>query len=160
MNTSASVHRDARHKRHNGGVNYPLALAGRLRSMAMPIAIVAILGLLVTFIVSPLRTWVAQRDLVDSRSSQYAAYEEVNDALQDEVDALRTPEGVRQAVRDELGYLLPNERRVPLLKMPGASIDLPARWPYTMVASIVSLRESQRAGVERSNLDTYDPTRP
>ena len=128
--------------------------------MAMPIAIVAILGLTVTFLVVPFRTWMAQRDMLETRSGQYAAYEEVNDALQDEVDALRTPEGVRQAVREQLGYLLPNERRVPLLEMPNASVTLPARWPYTLVASIVSLRETQRSGVEQGNLDTYDPTRP
>jgi hypothetical protein len=103
---------------------------------------------------------MAQRDMVDVRSGQYAAYEEVNDALQDEIDALRTPEGVRQAVRDQLGYLLPDERRVPLLEMPNASVTLPARWPYTVVASIVSLRETQRSGVEQGNLDTYDPSRP
>ena len=128
--------------------------------MAMPIAIVAILGLTVTFLVVPFRTWMAQRDMLETRSGQYAAYEEVNDALQDEVDALRTPEGVRQAVREQLGYLLPNERRVPLLEMPNAAVTLPARWPYTLVASIVSLRETQRSGVEQGNLDTYDPTRP
>ncbi|MFZ9706373.1 MAG: FtsB family cell division protein [Ilumatobacteraceae bacterium] len=141
-------------------MNVPMLLAGRLRSMAMPIAIIAILGLTVTFLVVPLRTWIAQRDMVEIRSGQYAAYEEVNDALQDEIDALRTPEGVRQAVREQLGYLLPNERRVPLLEMPNASVTLPARWPYTLVASIVSLRETQRSGVEQGNLDTYDPTRP
>ena len=126
----------------------------------MPIAVISILGLTVTFLVVPIRTWMAQRDMVDVRSGQYAAYEEVNDALQDEIDALRTPEGVRQAVRDQLGYLLPDERRVPLLEMPNASVTLPARWPYTLVASIVSLRETQRSGVEQGNLDTYDPTRP
>ena len=126
----------------------------------MPIAVISILGLTVTFLVVPIRTWMAQRDMVDVRSGQYAAYEEVNDALQDEIDALRTPAGVRQAVRDQLGYLLPDERRVPLLEMPNASVTLPARWPYTLVASIVSLRETQRSGVEQGNLDTYDPTRP
>ena len=141
-------------------MNFPLLLANRLRSLAMPIAVISILGLTVTFLVVPIRTWMAQRDMVDVRSGQYAAYEEVNDALQDEIDALRTPAGVRQAVRDQLGYLLPDERRVPLLEMPNASVTLPARWPYTVVASIVSLRETQRSGVEQGNLDTYDPTRP
>ena len=141
-------------------MNFPLLLANRLRSLAMPIAVISILGLTVTFLVVPIRTWMAQRDMVDVRSGQYAAYEEVNDALQDEIDALRTPAGVRQAVRDQLGYLLPDERRVPLLEMPNASVTLPARWPYTLVASIVSLRETQRSGVEQGNLDTYDPTRP
>ena len=141
-------------------MNFPLALAGRMRSVIIPIAVLAVLAVLATFVVSPIRTWMAQQDLVESRSSQYAAYEEVNDALQDEIDALRTSDGVRQAVREQLGYLLPNERRVPLLEMPGAAVDLPARWPYTLVAGIVSLRETQRAGVEQGNLDTFDPSRP
>jgi len=135
-------------------------LAGRLRSLAMPIAILTVLGLTITFLVVPMRTWFAQRDMVETRSAQYAAYEEVNDALQDEVDALSTPAGVRQAVREQLGYLLPNERRVPLLELPNASVTLPARWPYTLVASIVTLRETQRDGVQKGNLDTYDPLRP
>ena len=135
-------------------------LAGRLRSLAMPIAIFTVLGLTITFLVVPMRTWFAQRDMVETRSAQYAAYEEVNDALQDEVDALSTPAGVRQAVREQLGYLLPNERRVPLLELPNASVTLPARWPYTLVASIVTLRETQRDGVQKGNLDTYDPLRP
>jgi len=135
-------------------------LAGRLRSLAMPIAILTVLGLTITFLVVPMRTWFAQREMVETRSAQYAAYEEVNDALQDEVDALSTPAGVRQAVREQLGYLLPNERRVPLLELPNASVTLPARWPYTLVASIVTLRETQRDGVQKGNLDTYDPLRP
>lgn len=126
----------------------------------MPIALLAVVAITITFLVVPVRTWLSQRDLLDARSSQYAAYEEVNDALQDEVDALRTAEGVRQAVREQLGYLLPNERRVPLLEMPNAPVMLPDRWPYTLVANIVALRQTQRVGVEQGNLDTYDPTRP
>jgi hypothetical protein len=141
-------------------VNFPLALAGRLRSWTMPIALLAVVAITITFLVVPVRTWLSQRELLDSRTGQYAAYEEVNDALQDEVDALRTAEGVRQAVREQLGYLLPNERRVPLLEFPNAPITLPDRWPYTLVASIVELRETQRVGVEQGNLDTFDPTRP
>ncbi|MGA1764286.1 MAG: hypothetical protein ACO4A3_06345 [Ilumatobacteraceae bacterium] len=87
-------------------------------------------------------------------------YEEVNDALQDEIDALSAPEGVRQAIRSQLGYLLPNERRIPLLAQPEAPITLPDRWPYTMVAGIVSVSESQNIGVEQGNLDTFNPLRP
>jgi hypothetical protein len=141
-------------------VNVPLAIAGRLRAWMMPIAVVAIVALTVTFLVGPVRTFVAQRELLGTRGNQYSAYEEVNDALQDEVDALRMPEGVRAAIRSQLGYLLPDERRVPLLALPDAPVTLPARWPYTLVAGIVQLREAQRAGVELGNLDTYDPSRP
>lgn len=97
---------------------------------------------------------------MDSRTNQYGTYEEVNDALQDEVDALSAPEGLRQAIRSQLGYLLPNERRIPLLAQPDAPVTLPDRWPYTLVAGIVNLRESQRLGTVEGNLDIFDPTRP
>ena len=126
----------------------------------MPIAIIVIIGLTITFFIVPVRTWLSQQDLLDSRTQQYGAYEEVNDALQDEVDALSVPEGVRQAIRSQLGYLLPDERRIPLLAQPGAPVTLPARWPYTLVAGIVGLRETQQVGVGNGNLDLYDPTRP
>lgn len=126
----------------------------------MPLIIVGVLALIVTFFVVPVRTWVSQRDLLDSRSTQYGVYEEVNDALQDEVDALTAPEGVRQAIRTQLGYLLPNERRIPLLAQPEASVTLPDRWPYNLVVGIVNLRETQNVGVEQGNLDTFNPLRP
>ena len=101
-------------------MNFPLVVANRLRPFTMPIIVLGVMALIVTFFVVPVRTWVSQRDLLDSRSSQYGVYEEVNDALQDEVDALTAPEGVRQAIRSQLGYLLPNERRIPLLAQPEA----------------------------------------
>ncbi len=126
----------------------------------MPIAIIVIIGLTITFFIVPVRTWLSQQDLLDTRTRQYGAYEEVNDALQDEVDALSVPEGVRQAIRSQLGYLLPDERRIPLLAQPDAPVTLPARWPYTLVAGIVGLRETQQVGVGNGNLDLYDPTRP
>ncbi|MFM7047054.1 MAG: FtsB family cell division protein [Actinomycetota bacterium] len=128
--------------------------------MTMPIALLAVVGITITFLVVPVRTWLSQRDLLDSRTSQYSAYEEVNDALQDEIDALKTPEGVRQAIRSQLGYLLPDERRVPLLELPNAPVTLPGRWPYTLVAGIVELRDEQRSAIERGGLDTFDPARP
>ena len=140
-------------------MNIPFAIAGRLRSFFVPIAVLAVLAVMVTFLVVPIRTWFSQRDLLETRSRQYAAYEEVNDAMQDEIDALRQPEGLRQAIREQLGYLLPDERRVPLLETPNAPITLPARWPYTLVAGIVALRETQQTNLQQGNLD-FDPARP
>jgi hypothetical protein len=141
-------------------VNFPLVVANRLRPFTTLFILVGLVALTVTFLVMPIRTWMNQRDLLDMRSTKYGVYEEVNDALQDEIDALSAPEGVRQAIRSQLGYLLPNERRSPLLAQPEAPITLPDRWPYTMVAGIVSVRESQNIGVEQGNLDTFNPLRP
>ncbi|MFM1838607.1 MAG: hypothetical protein RLZZ327_1481 [Actinomycetota bacterium] len=141
-------------------MNFPLVVANRLRPFTTLFILVGLVALTVTFLVMPIRTWMNQRDLLDMRSTKYGVYEEVNDALQDEIDALSAPEGVRQAIRSQLGYLLPNERRIPLLAQPEAPITLPDRWPYTMVAGIVSVRESQNIGVEQGNLDTFHPLRP
>ncbi|MGA0377493.1 MAG: FtsB family cell division protein [Ilumatobacteraceae bacterium] len=141
-------------------MNFPLVVANRLRPFTTLFILVGLVALTVTFLVMPIRTWMNQRDLLDMRSTKYGVYEEVNDALQDEIDALSAPEGVRQAIRSQLGYLLPNERRIPLLAQPEAPITLPDRWPYTMVAGIVSIRESQNIGVEQGNLDTFNPLRP
>lgn len=141
-------------------MNFPLVVANRLRPFTALFILVGLVALTVTFLVMPIRTWMNQRDLLDMRSTKYGVYEEVNDALQDEIDALSAPEGVRQAIRSQLGYLLPNERRIPLLAQPEAPITLPDRWPYTMVAGIVSVRESQNIGVEQGSLDTFNPLRP
>ena len=141
-------------------MNFPLVVANRLRPFTTLFILVGLVALTVTFLVMPIRTWMNQRDLLDMRSTKYGVYEEVNDALQDEIDALSAPEGVRQAIRSQLGYLLPNERRIPLLAQPEAPITLPDRWPYDVVAGIVSVRESQNVGVEQGNLDTFNPLRP
>ena len=141
-------------------MNFPLVVANRLRPFTTLFILVGLVALTVTFLVMPIRTWMNQRDLLDMRSTKYGVYEEVNDALQDEIDALSAPEGVRQAIRSQLGYLLPNERRIPLLAQPEAPITLPDRWPYNVVAGIVSVRESQNIGVEQGNLDTFNPLRP
>ncbi|MGA1658290.1 MAG: FtsB family cell division protein, partial [Ilumatobacteraceae bacterium] len=129
-------------------MNFPLVVANRLRPFTTLFILVGLVALTVTFLVMPIRTWMNQRDLLDMRSTKYGVYEEVNDALQDEIDALSAPEGVRQAIRSQLGYLLPNERRIPLLAQPEAPITLPDRWPYNVVAGVVSVRESQNVGVE------------
>ena len=141
-------------------MNFPLVVANRLRPFTTLFILVGLVALTVTFLVMPIRTWMNQRDLLDMRTTKYGVYEEVNDALQDEIDALSAPEGVRQAIRSQLGYLLPNERRIPLLAQPEAPITLPDRWPYNVVAGIVSVRESQNVGVEQGNLDTFNPLRP
>jgi hypothetical protein len=141
-------------------VNFPLVAVQRFRGALLPLAVIAGLAMFTYFLVTPIRTWNTQRDLLSERSSRYAAFEEVNDVLQDEVDGLRDPVGVRQAIREQLGYLLPNERRVPMLASPEAPVTLPDRWPYTLVAGIVTLRDVRLAGALQGNPDTFDPTRP
>ena len=90
-------------------------VVARARRWSVPLIAAGLVAILLTLLVLPLRTWFAQRDLLGEREAQYALFEDINDALQDEVDSLQTPTGLQQAIRSQLGYLLPNERRVPLL---------------------------------------------
>ena len=106
----------------------------------------------------PLRTWNKQRTLVAQRSAQLAAYEDINASLQEEVDNLNTPEGAKEAVRSQLGYLSPSEKRVPLLDSPSASIKLPDRWPYSLINNILKIK-TEEANLNKSIeiLDTLQP---
>ena len=92
------------------------------------------------------------------RSAQLAAYEDINASLQEEVDNLKTPQGAAEAVRSQLGYLSPSEKRVPLLDSPLASAELPDRWPYSLVNNILKIK-AEEATRDKSVgiLDTLQP---
>ena len=65
-------------------MNFPLVAVQRFRGALLPLAVIAGLAMFTYFLVTPIRTWNTQRDLLSERSSRYAAFEEVNDVLQDE----------------------------------------------------------------------------
>ena len=57
----------------------------------MPVGALFICAVLLALFVIPMRTWTNQRDSVAEKSQQFAAFEDINDALQDVVDVLKTP---------------------------------------------------------------------
>ena len=130
----------------------------RSRFAIVPLGTLFIGAVLVALSFLPLRTWNKQRTLVARRTAQLAAYEDINASLQEEVDNLKTPEGTKEAVRSQLGYLSPSEKRVPLLDSPSASITLPDRWPYSLVNNILKIK-TEEANRDKSVeiLDTLQP---
>ena len=130
----------------------------RSRFAIVPLGTLFIGAVLVALSFHPLRTWNKQRTLVAQRTAQLAAYEDINASLQEEVDNLKTPEGTKEAVRSQLGYLSPSEKRVPLLDSPSASITLPDRWPYSLVNNILKIK-TEEANRDKSVeiLDTLQP---
>ncbi len=128
------------------------------RFAIIPLGTLFIGAVLVALSFLPLRTWNKQRTLVAQRTAQLAAYEDINASLQEEVDNLKTPEGTKAAVRSQLGYLSPSEKRVPLLDSPSASIALPDRWPYSLVSNILKIK-TEEANRDKSVeiLDTLQP---
>ena len=130
----------------------------RSRFAIVPLGTLFIGAVLVALSFIPLRTWNKQRTLVAQRTAQLAAYEDINASLQEEVDNLKTPQGAKEAVRSQLGYLSPSEKRVPLLDSPSASITLPDRWPYSLISNILKIK-TEEATRDKSVgiLDTLQP---
>jgi hypothetical protein len=120
----------------------------RLRIAVRPIGVVMVGSLIVMLFVFPIRTWIDQRQLLAERRAEYAAYEDIVENLQDQVTYLSSEQGLRDAIRTQLGFLAPDERRVPLMEAPKLSAEFPARWPYSVVSSMMlvrTLQETQRA---------------
>jgi len=131
-----------------------------LRLAAIPIGVIAIVAMMLALFVLPVRTWINQRQLLDARQTEYAAYEDTIEALQDQVSYLKTDAGLQEAIRTQLGYLQPNEKRIPLMDLPAMSTVLPERWPYTVISNILLVRTldtAQRAVAGQISLDPLMP---
>jgi cell division protein FtsB len=115
----------------------------RLRIAARPIGVVMVASLVVMLFVFPVRTWIDQRQLLAERRAEYAAYEDIVENLQDQITYLESEQGLRDAIRTQLGFLAPDERRVPLMEAPKLSASFPERWPYTIVSSMMLVRTLQ-----------------
>jgi hypothetical protein len=88
----------------------------------------------------PVRTWFEQDDRLAERRAQLKQLEQVNSDLLDEVTRLQTPEGIREAAREELGLIDVDEDRLSLRGLPPLPSDLPDGWPYSAVTRIIELR--------------------
>ena len=88
----------------------------------------------------PVRDFFGQRAVLAQKESEFETLADANEQLQTEVNRLQTPEGVRNAARDQLNMVFPGEKRVHLLPGPARPTDLPQQWPYTMVSGIVAVR--------------------
>ena len=90
----------------------------------------------------PIQTYFNQDERLDQRTDQLAQLESVNDDLRNEVARLGTTDGIREAAREELGFVEAGERRESVLDFPGVPTDLPDGWPYSVVNGITALRRN------------------
>lgn len=104
-------------------------------------ATLAVIGALAAAVfILPISTWRGQDvDLVE-RQQQLDALVNVNGQLKAEVDRLRTDDGVREAAREEIGYVQTGEQRRTVLPTPPLPTELPAGWPYNVVTQIFDAR--------------------
>jgi len=90
--------------------------------------------------VLPIGTWRDQSTDLVQRQAQLDELVNVNGQLSAEVDRLKTDDGVREAAREEIGYVMTGEARRTVLPAPPLPNDLPAGWPYNIVTQIFAAR--------------------
>ena len=103
------------------------------------LAVVMALG--AALFVLPVQAWMRQRDDLVRKEQELAVLDQANRELGAEVDHLQTPEGAKEAARDELGVVGPGEERVSMLPTAGP-LPLPTGWPYDTITRIVNVRQA------------------
>jgi cell division protein FtsB len=134
-----------------GDLSRPIPIDRRIlrrsRSMMlMTLVALAIAGALAAALfVLPVKTLFAQDAQVAKREEQLTKLQAVNDDLRSEVARLQTDDGIREAAREQLGFIEQGEARQSILELPPVPTDLPDGWPYSLVEGIVALRSTAPA---------------
>ena len=152
--------RQPSHNREVSSSEVHLVKNRSLRLAAIPLGVIAIVAMMLALFVLPVRTWVNQRQLLSARQIEYAAYEDTIEALQDQVSYLKTDAGLQEAIRTQLGYLHPNEKRIPMMDLPAMSTALPEQWPYTVISNILLVRTLDTAKRAAAGQISLDPLMP
>ena len=128
------------------------AVRTALRLGGLVLAFATVLSLFVL----PVKAYFEQRDVFNKKTAEFNALADANEQLQNEVNDLSTPEGIRNAARAQLGYVLPGEQKLAFAQTPALPTDLPAQWPYTLVTGIVAVRH-QVAATNGAALQSHLP---
>lgn len=116
-------------------------LTQRRSTVLMAVVALGIAGALAAALFAiPVGTFFGQEQRIAERSEQVAELESVVADLRSEVDRLRTTDGIREAAREELGYVEAGEIRETVLDYPDLPTDLPEGWPYSVISGIAELR--------------------
>ena len=115
----------------------------RLNRWLLALAAFGVVGaLLAALFVLPVQAWLQQEDTLEVKRSELTVLADANAQLQAEVNRLKTPEGAKEAARDELGLVERGEIRISVLPGGSAPITLPTGWPYDAVTQIVAVRSA------------------
>jgi cell division protein FtsB len=131
--------------RHVPGDHTKLILRHRNRVLLGVAASIIGAALIVTLVLTPIRTWFSQTTEVKKGQSELDALNAANAVYEAQNERLRTAEGIKEAARKTLGLVGQKERRSPLLPFPELSASLPAGLPYSLVAGILNVRISDAA---------------
>lgn len=102
------------------------------------------IGIVVAFafvlFVRPVQTYFEQERLMDERTAQHEQILTVNGQLRAEVERLKTPDGIKEAAREQVGYINEGEQRLTVNTPEVVPTDLPAGWPYDIATEILATR--------------------
>ena len=87
--------------------------------------------------VLPVKAWMRQRVEIERKQEQLAVINAANAQLITDVNKLQTDDGIKEAARQNIGYVERGEVRISILPEPAAPLTLPTGWPYDAVAQIV-----------------------
>jgi len=90
--------------------------------------------------VLPIGTWFDQTEALDRRQAELDELQRVNGQLAGEVERLKTDDGVREAAREEIGFVEDGDQRSTILPLPALPRELPPGWPYNVVTQIFAAR--------------------
>ncbi len=88
----------------------------------------------------PVQTWLDQDADLVQRQAELDELQRVNGQLAGEVDRLETDDGIREAAREEIGFVEAGDERSTILPMPALPRELPDGWPYNVVTGIFAAR--------------------
>jgi cell division protein FtsB len=106
------------------------------------VALVIAAALAASLFVLPVKSWLQQRDDLAKKQNQLAVLNAANAQLAADVTRLQTPEGIKEAARQEVGYVGVGEQRISVLSTPNAPLTLPTGWPYDAIAQIIAVRSA------------------
>ena len=122
------------------GIDRRIARKRRSNLLLGIVAIVIAGAIAAALFVLPVQTYFGQNEVLARRQEQLDQLDAVNSDLQREVDRLGTDDGIREAAREEIGYVDAGEVRQSVLEFPDLPTDLPDGWPYDLVTSILAVR--------------------
>ena len=114
----------------------------RVAMFTMAFAVFVMAGIGLAVFVLPIGTWRDQDVDLQQRQAQFDELQRVNNELEAETVRLETPDGIREAAREDYGYVEDGEERASVLPLPALPTDFPDGWPYNVVAEIIDVRDA------------------
>ena len=89
-------------------------------------------GLVVALAVGvfPTRAWLDQRDDLSETQQRLSVLREQNEAMEDQLEKLGTPEEIERLAREEYNLVRPGEEAYSVLPAPLPALELPDVWPF------------------------------